>query len=202
MLFKLFTLVTTVALISGCNSSNKEPEQTETPVATTTSPYSSTRLPNGFMGNALSGKHSIYLDSTNGNGVATIKSIADAGEKFSTIASSSKPVTSLGKRVQFTANVKSADVTGWAGLWMRVDPKNMNQNSESLAFDNMQERPIKGTTTWTKYSVVLDVPNVAGNIVYGILLHGNGQIWVDSFDIKIVGNEVPVTDMLMQQKEL
>src|SRR5580658_5580470 len=57
------------------------------------------------------------------------------------------------KRVRLSAFVKSEGVRDWAGLWMRVD-----KGKKLLAFDNMQDRPIKGTTAWHNYEVVLDVP--------------------------------------------
>src|SRR5262245_5038888 len=47
-----------------------------------------------------------------------------------------------GKRVRMTAYAKSKDVEGWAGLWLRIDGK----EKFGLAFDNMQDRAIKGTT--------------------------------------------------------
>jgi hypothetical protein len=46
----------------------------------------------------------------------------------------------LGKRVRFSAAVKTEDVQSWAGLWMRVD-----KGSQTVEFDNMQDRPLKGT---------------------------------------------------------
>ena len=49
-----------------------------------------------------------------------------------------------GKKVALSAYVKSEDVTGWSGLWMRVD----GQDDKVLAFDNMQNRRITGTTGW------------------------------------------------------
>ena len=48
-----------------------------------------------------------------------------------------------GKRVRMSAWVKAKDVDERAGLWMRVD----GAKKSPLAFDNMGERPIKGTRT-------------------------------------------------------
>jgi hypothetical protein len=79
-----------------------------------------------------------------------------------------------GSRVRLTAYVKTVDVASWAGLWMRVDgPSGM------LAFDNMQTRPITGTTDWARYAVTLDVPASARGIALGVLLEGKGKVWVD-----------------------
>src|SRR5438132_872380 len=50
-----------------------------------------------------------------------------------------------GKRVQFSALVRTENVENWASLWMRVDREN-----KAIAFDNMQNSAIKGTQTWTR----------------------------------------------------
>jgi hypothetical protein len=57
-----------------------------------------------------------------------------------------------GKRVRFSALVRTRDVAGWVGLWMRVD----RPTQRASAFDNMQDRSIKGTTDWQRHAVVLD----------------------------------------------
>jgi hypothetical protein len=78
---------------------------------------------------------------------ATAASVSDFGSVVQTISARRY----AGKRLRFAAEVKSADIIGSAGLWMRVD----GQNREVLAFDNMQSRPITGTTDWRQYSIVL-----------------------------------------------
>jgi hypothetical protein len=93
-----------------------------------------------------------------------------------------------GKRVRFSAFAKSDGVGDWAGLWMRVD-----KDKDSVAFDNMQDRAIKGTTGWQKYEVVLDVPQDATGIFFGVLLAGPGTVWLNSAKIEVVGLDVPTT---------
>ena len=88
----------------------------------------------------------------------------------------------VGKKLKLTCFTKTKDVTDWAGVWMRVDGQ-----SGHLAFDNMQDRPIKGTTDWTERSVTLDVPPGSSSINFGILLVGAGQVWVDDFSFAVVG---------------
>lgn len=39
-------------------------------------------------------------------------------------------------------------------MWMRVD----NKFDDVLQFDNMNNRPITGTTNWNRYEIILDVP--------------------------------------------
>ena len=126
-----------------------------------------------------------------GKNVATIKSINKKIDGFGTLMQQSKPGKYLGKRIKMTGFVKSENVTKWAGLWLRVDQKG---SDTPLSFDNMGNRPIKGTTAWTKYEIVLNVPENASLIVYGALLDGEGQIWFDNISFEIVDDLVPTTD--------
>ena len=48
-----------------------------------------------------------------------------------------------GTRLRLTAYVKTQGVDDWAALWMRVDSAD---EAKPLAFDNMADRPINGTT--------------------------------------------------------
>ena len=99
----------------------------------------------------------------------------------------------LGKRVRFSGYVKSENITRWAGLWMRIDGPTSGGSPKSLGFDNMQGRPIKGTSDWQRYEIVLDVPESAVGIAFGILLDGPGEAWLNSSDIEIVSTAIPTT---------
>ena len=96
-----------------------------------------------------------------------------------------------GKRVRFHAMVRSQGVADWAGLWMRVD-----RGTQAVAFDNMQNRPIKGSTTWTPYDVVLEIPLGATGIGFGTLVAGPGEVWLDQLSLEVVGPEVHSTDIM------
>ncbi len=132
-----------------------------------------------------------------GKNAATIKSIDKKIDGFGTLMQQCKPDKYLGKRVRMTGFVKSENVTAWAGLWLRVDQSGSQQ---PLSFDNMGDRPIKGTTGWTKYEIVLDVPSNASLIAYGALLDGTGQIWFDSITFEVVGDNVPTTGSVNGKK--
>ena len=97
------------------------------------------------------------------------------------------------KRLRLSAWVKANDVKDWAGVWMRVDGADM----KSLSFDNMQNRPIKGTKAWSRYDVVLDVPDGAAQIAFGILLSGEGKVWISDVGFQAVDKSVPVTSASM-----
>ena len=96
-----------------------------------------------------------------------------------------------GKRLKFTGYVKTRDVFGTANLWFRVD----DENGKILAFDNMQDRPIKGTTDWKEYSVVLDVPEKATALAYGMFISGAGMAWLNDVQLIEVGSNVKSTNM-------
>lgn len=125
-----------------------------------------------------------------GKNVGTIKSIEQSITGFGTLMQECKASMYAGKKIKMSGIVKSANVTNWAGLWFRVDQAGSTQ---PLAFDNMQDRPIKGTTGWTKYEIVLDVPSNASILAYGALLSGTGQVWFDNITFEVVGVSVKST---------
>lgn len=120
---------------------------------------------------------------------AYLKSVSQVPPQgFGTLMQSLQAGDYKGKRVRFSAQVKSESVTEWAGLWMRVD-----EGKQVSAFDNMQRRPIRGTTNWTPYAVVLDVSNNATGISFGILLAGTGSVWLNGAKFEVVDDLIPVT---------
>jgi hypothetical protein len=108
---------------------------------------------------------------------------------FGTIMQGFSPTSYLGKRVRLSGYIKSKDVTNWAGMWFRID----GPDKAPLAFDNMQERPIKGTTEWKKYEIVLDAPENSVGFAFGVLQAGPGQVWLDDLNFEIVDKSVPLT---------
>jgi len=56
----------------------------------------------------------------------------------------------------------------------------------------MQDRGIRGDTDWQAYSIVLDVPQGASALAYGVLLQGGGQVWMDAARLETVDAPVSV----------
>lgn len=110
------------------------------------------------------------------------------GNGFGTLMQSINAANYAGKRVRLRGWVKSQDVSEWAGLWMRVD-----RGQETVAFDNMQERGIKGARPWSTYDVVLDVPADATSISFGILLTGLGEVWLNGLSLEATDTGTPTT---------
>ena len=74
-------------------------------------------------------------------------------------------------------------------MWMRVDGPDRKISS----FDNMDSRPVTGTTGWTRYEIVLDVPSDSVDIAFGFFLAQGGTVWGDNFKLEKVESTVPVT---------
>jgi hypothetical protein len=107
---------------------------------------------------------------------------------FGTLMQSISAANYAGKRVRLRASIQSHDVDEWAGIWLRAD-----QGQTAVAFDNMQNRAIKGTQSWTSHDVVLDIPKDATGISFGVLLSGPGEVWVNHMTLEIVDQRVAVT---------
>jgi len=93
-----------------------------------------------------------------------------------------------GKRVRISGVLRSKDATSGA-FWARVD----GPARELEAFDNMNDRPLVGTHDWTPFSIVLDVPMKAEQLVSGLLLVGEGTLWADDLTIDTVDQTVKPT---------
>ena len=119
---------------------------------------------------------------------ASLRSLGIPGE-FGTLLQAFQAGEYRGRRVRMSASVKALEVLGWCGLWMRVD----GAAKDNLAFDNMATRKITGDRDWATYTIVLDVPEDAAEIYFGILLSGRGRVWADDFTFEVVGKDVKTT---------
>jgi hypothetical protein len=108
---------------------------------------------------------------------------------FGTLMQTFKADIYRGKRLKMSASAKSEGVRNWAGFWMRVDSPERN----AVSFDNMQDRPIKGSVDWSTHQIVLDVPDNSAHIAFGLLLDGPGQVWLTRFHFEVVSADVPTT---------
>jgi hypothetical protein len=93
-----------------------------------------------------------------------------------------------GKRVRFSAYLKT-DHAAKAQLWLSI----AGRQNITLGYDDMHSKPITGTTDWTKYACVLDVPSDSTEIRFGVMLSTAGQVWIDDGQFEIVGTDVPTT---------
>lgn len=106
-----------------------------------------------------------------------------AGE-FSTITKS-LPINFGGKTIELRGFLRTEDVSNFVGLWLREDG-----DQPTLAFDNMEQRHVHGTTDWTQYSVVLPLHEQAKRLVLGVLLAGTGKAWADDLELLVDGKPI------------
>jgi RNA polymerase sigma factor (sigma-70 family) len=111
-----------------------------------------------------------------------------AGEAFGTLVQAFDPRDYRGKRLRMSAWIKTEKATEGAGLWMRIDGK-----MATLALDNMDGRRVKGTADWRKLEIILDVPQKATAIHFGLIVVGQGKAWVDDFHFEAVNKDVKIT---------
>jgi hypothetical protein len=126
-----------------------------------------------------------------GKSGAFIRGRGPSPRGFGTLMQTFAATNYRGKRVRLSVLVRSANVRGWAGLWMRIDCP----DAEVCAFDNMQNRPIKGTVSWKRHEVVLDVAPEAVAIAFGVLQSGAGQTWIGELKLEVVDRTVPTTNL-------
>ncbi|MCI0396667.1 MAG: hypothetical protein L0332_00100 [Chloroflexi bacterium] len=100
------------------------------------------------------------------------------------------PQTYLGRRLRFSADVKTEDARG-AYLWLRIS----GPRGQVLQLDNMEERMIQGTTGWNRYEIVLDIPAESVGANFGLGLQGQGRAWIDNIRLEVVGEETPATGL-------
>jgi hypothetical protein len=86
------------------------------------------------------------------------------------------------------AEYEATEVTGWAGLWLRIDGPN-----GVLVIDNMEDRALRGTTDWIQAAIVLDVADQARVILFGALLSGAGAVDLTRLRVEEAGEAVPTT---------
>ncbi len=101
---------------------------------------------------------------------------------FGTIMQSVKAAEFRGTDLTLEGWIKTEDVTGWAGLWLRIDGAS-NLKNKSLQFENMFKRKVIGTTDWTQYEVVLPVAPEAYVVNFGGMLCGAGKAYFDDFSL-------------------
>jgi len=183
------------ALVAGlCLTRETRAEQQ--PAAT--GPAVTTEAPSGWWKNGTNNAVAYVagVDRSNahdGLPSAYVKSIEPVTQGFGGMMQMCTAENFLGKRLRFSAWMKTENTNdGGAHLWFRVDGKETNS---MLQFDNMDSRPVKGTTDWQQYAIVLDVPANSAALAYGFFVQGNGQAWVSGVKIEEVGADVPSTNM-------
>ncbi|HEY6162589.1 MAG TPA: hypothetical protein VI112_15275 [Bacteroidia bacterium] len=128
-----------------------------------------------------------------------IRSLEDKPEGVGRIYQNFDAEKYRGKRVRMSGYIKTDIVKGWAGF--RLDAY-MPGVKEPVVTDHMYDRVVKGTSGWTKYDLVIDIPADASLIQLGMQLEGSGSAWFDNITFDIVDDTVPVTSKMENVKPL
>jgi hypothetical protein len=139
--------------------------------------------------------HTVMRD---GRPSARIESKTPQVAGFGTLMQQISAASYRGERVRLSGDVRVRNVTGGASLWMRID----GSGNDVLAFDNANDRAARGTAEWKHFDVVLDVPNPAQTISFGILLSGGGTTWASALKFEKVPNTVALTGRDMTRSSL
>jgi hypothetical protein len=122
-------------------------------------------------------------DAQHGEQSGYIASVVDSVTGFGTLMQTCNGERFRGQRVVLTAYIQTyaPENTGTL-MWVRVDDYDWHVTAD---FDNMEDRPILGTTYWSKYEIVFDVPDAQCTINYGVAVVGKGKAWMDNITFEI-----------------
>jgi hypothetical protein len=95
------------------------------------------------------------------------------------------PMDFTGRRIEMRGFLRTESVTDYVGMWMREDDE-----SGSLAFDNMQRRQLRGTNDWQEYSISLPIQPEGRQLFFGVFVAGTGTVWVDDLQLLVDGKPV------------
>jgi hypothetical protein len=151
-------------------------------------------VPGWFVSGAQAAKYRAVVDRAvayEGAASASLAAVTDAeGSEFGTLMQHIDARRFVGKRVRFSARIRTAGVTTGAAPWMRVD----STKGDTLAFDNLSRRGyVRGDRDWTRIDIVLEVPRGSGIISFGLLLSGEGMVWIDDVSLEPVCRQVATT---------
>lgn len=133
-------------------------------------------------------------DCHSGQACAHIRFTGDVTLGFGTLLQAFRADDYRGKRVKMSAWMKTKEAKR-AQLWMRLDGVR-----KTLGFDNMGDRPVRGTTGWNRYEITLEVPQNTMGVCFGALVSGSGEAWVDDFNFSVVGEYIPDANMTTQEQ--
>ena len=178
--------VTCVALTLSCSAQDTSSAKSPNPLAAILS--FETEHPSGSPGGWGGGPAgTIFLDGKvvhGGRWSARIERQTGSPSTFSSLTMS-LPLDFRGSTIALRGFLRTENVSDFAGLWLREDDE-----SSSVAFDNMQSRQLNGTTDWTEYSITLPIKPEAKQLVFGVLLSGTGKAWADDLQLLVDGKPV------------
>ena len=142
--------------------------------------------PRGWGGGPTDTLHFDTITVHGGDGAARLERGAASSGGFSTLTKG-LPIDFGGKTLELRGFLRTENVSGYAGLWLREDGP-----GGTVELDNMQDRGVRGTTGWTEYSIRLPLNEDARELAFGVLIEGEGKVWADDLQLLVDGK--PLTE--------
>jgi hypothetical protein len=145
-------------------------------------------VPEGWGGGP---SETLHLDRTvthGGEAAARLEREAGSEGAFSSLTKK-LDVDFTGEWIELRGFLRTEEVTGFAGLWIRQDGE-----SGSVRFDNMHDRGPTGTSAWTEYTIRQPIDPRTRKLFFGVLLTKEGKVWADDLQLTVDGrvlNEAP-----------
>jgi hypothetical protein len=143
----------------------------------------------GSRGVEVTVDRSVFHD---GKASLSLRATASEGRAFGICSQWIRADHYRGRRVRLSGYLKTQDVGPTRHSGARLDLMVFGKTN-AFGGSGMRGRLIQGTTAWTRYERVVDVPEAADVLVIAIVLTGPGQLWADDLKLEKVGQEVPVT---------
>jgi hypothetical protein len=130
-----------------------------------------------------------HATAYDGSGSALLESKTDALSRSGTLAQGVVGNAFAGRKIQFSAYIKTRNVRKLAGLWIRAE----DVTGRVIAFKNVSSpgSRLRGTTDWTQVHIAINIPSAAVAIFYGIQLLGTGAVWIDNVRFDVLGKADP-----------
>lgn len=115
--------------------------------------------------------------------------ISQHASKGNILQNVSPPQEWLGRRIRLTALINTKTLYGSANIFMSIDHGDGYKTSDIQPLNKTTEN-----SDWEKFSIVLDMPQSrSAEILFGISLHGKGEIYFDDFKFEEVGYDIETT---------
>ncbi|MFO1304220.1 MAG: hypothetical protein U1F54_10835 [Burkholderiales bacterium] len=138
--------------------------------------------PEGWFSHQHAGtlSYRFTLDTTNPRSGARSLRIENIGpEPYGAITQTIDGKPYRGKTVRLSAWLRTQDTEN-AALTLAA-----MSNGIPLANNFMSEKPVKGTTGWTRYTITLPVAPGAEFVEVGAMIQGKGSLWFDDVEVEV-----------------
>ncbi len=108
------------------------------------------------------------------------------------------PKAFLGKRVRFSAFLKSEKLINKGGIWLHA----LDAAGNGVAIADTFWQPVEGDVDhslagdndWKKFQLVADIPAETTQLSVGMALNSSGRLWLDDARLEVVADDTPTTD--------